>query len=64
MLLLIHSFIDALVRNKEKIPHTNFIFAVININFWQIWHFNVKGTGWLVLNLSVILTQTVGKFDM
>ena len=37
---------------------------VINIDFWQIWDFNVKGTGWVDLELSIILTQTVGRFDM
>ena len=37
---------------------------VINIDFRQIWHFDVKGTGWVGLELSIIMTQTVGKFDM
>ena len=64
MLLLIHLFIDALVWDKEKFPYTNFLFEVININFWQIWYFDVKGTGWLVVILNVILAQAVGKFDM
>ena len=64
MLLLIHLFIDALVCDKKKFPYTNFLFEVININFWQIWYFDVKGTGWLVVILNVILAQTVGKFDM
>ena len=31
----------------------------MNINFWQILHFDVKGTGWLGLELSII----VGRFD-
>lgn len=39
-------------------------FEVINVDCWQIWLFDVKGTGWAVLQLSVILTLTVGKFDM
>ena len=33
-------------RKKEKlhyISYTNFIFEVININSWQIWHFEVQG---------------------
>ena len=37
---------------------------VINIDFRQIWHFDVKGTGWVGLELSIIMTQSVGKFDM
>ena len=37
---------------------------VININFPQIWDFEVKGTGWVGLELSVILAQTVGRLDM
>ena len=34
----------------------------MNIDFRQIWHLDV--TGWVVLDLSLILTQTVGRFDM
>ena len=52
-------FIDALVV-KEKIveklhylSHSiNFIYLnweVGNINFWQIWHFDIKDTGWVGL---------------
>ena len=29
---------------KVYIFHTSFIFEVINIVFWQIWYFDVKGT--------------------
>ena len=36
----------------------------MNINFWQIWHFEVKGTGLVGMQLSVVLTQTVGRFDI
>ena len=36
----------------------------MNIHFWQIWHFDVNGTGWVRLELSVVLTQTVERFDM
>ena len=36
----------------------------MNINFRQILHFDVKPTGWVGLELSNILTQTVGRFDM
>ena len=36
----------------------------MNIDFRQIWHFDVSGTGWVGLELSVILTQTVGRFDV
>ena len=61
MLLFMHLFIDALVlvRNKEKILYTNSVFEVkaINIDVWQIWHFDVKGTGWVGLQLSIILTK-------
>ena len=37
---------------------------VIIIHFWQIWHFDMKGTGWVGLERSLIFTQTVGRFDM
>ena len=47
---------------KER--KANFIFEVININFWEIQHFDAKGTDWVGLQLSVILTQTVGRFEM
>ena len=69
-----HLFLYALVPKKEKLhwnSYTNFIPEVININFpfgiWQIWqilYFKVKGTGWLSLELSISLTQTVRIFDM
>ena len=55
------------VWKKEKLHqnfYTNFIFEVINIDFWQIWHFDGKGTGWVDVELSVILAQTVLRFDM
>ena len=39
-------------------------FEVIIINFWQIWHFDVKGTGQVGLQLIDILMETVGKFDV
>ena len=35
--------------------------GVININFRQIWYIDVKGSGWVSLELSVILSQTVGR---
>ena len=38
-------------RSSIKVPE------VININFPQIWYFEVKGTGWVGLELSVILAQ-------
>ena len=34
-------------------------------SIFRIWHLEVKGTGWVGLELSVILTQTVvGRFNM
>ena len=53
-----HLFVDALVWKKEKlhyISHTNFIFEAINIDFWQIWHYDAKDAGWVGLKLNVIL---------
>ena len=53
-------------RKKSFIKnlYTYFISEVIDIDFWQIWHFDGKGTGWVGLELSIILTQTVERFDM
>ena len=45
-----------------KIPTLIFTPKVIIIGFWQIWHFDL--TGWMGLELSVILMQTAGRFDM
>ena len=62
-----HLFIYAIVWKKEKLhynSYTNFISEVVNIDFWQIWHFDVKGTGWVVLELSIIFMQIVRRFDM
>ena len=60
-----HLFIYAPVRKKEKLKkrncYTNFISGVINISFWQIWHFDIKGTGWVGLGH---FTETMGRFDI
>ena len=53
-----HTIYSQRKKSFIKIPE------VININFPQIWHFEVKDTGWVGLELSIILTQTVGRFDM
>ena len=62
-----HLFIYALLWKKEKLHwnyYTSFISEIINIDFWQIWHFDRKWTGRVGLELSIILMQTVGIFDM
>ena len=60
--IFVYASIYALLSKKKsfiKIPE------VINIDFPQILHFEVKGTGWVGLGFSVILTQTVvGRFGM
>ena len=56
-----------LYERKKKLHYIscfNFVFEVIIINFWQIWHFDVKGTGQVGLQLIDILMETVGKFDV
>ena len=30
----------------------------------KTWHFEVKSTGWVGVERSITLTQTVGRFDM
>ena len=69
--LFMDSFMDSLIYapvwEKEKLhqnSYTSFISEAINIEFWQTWHFEMKGTGWVGLELSIIFTQTVGRFDM
>ena len=60
-------FIYALLPKKEKFhynSYTNFIPEVINIDFVQICHFDVKGSGWVGLELSIVLAQAVGRFDI
>ena len=62
-----HLFIYALVWKKEKLhlnSYTNFISEVINIDFQEIYHFDVKDEGWVGLKFSVILILIVGRFDM
>ena len=64
-----HWFIYTIVWKKEKLhqnSYTNFISEVVNIDFWQIWHFNVKGAGWvgLELEISIIFMQSLGRFQM
>ena len=52
-----HLFMGLYQRKKNFIEFPE----VITIDFPQIRHFELKGTGWVGLELSVILTQTVGK---
>ena len=64
-----HWFIYTIVWKKAKLhqnSYTNFISEVVNIDFWQIWHFNVKGAGWvgLELEISIIFMQSLGRFQM
>ena len=64
-----HWFIYTIVWKKEKLhqnSYTNFISEVVNIDFWQIWHFNVKGAGWvgLELEIGIIFMQSLGRFQM
>ena len=62
-----HLFIHALVWKKEKLhlnSYTNFISEVINIDFQEIYNFDVKDKGWVGLKFSVILILIVGRFDM
>ena len=62
-----HLYIYALVRKKEKVhsnSYTNLISEVINIDFQQIWHFDVRSTGWVGLELGITFTQTVGRLNM
>ena len=64
-----HWFIYTIVWKKEKLhqnSYTNFISEVVNIDFWQIWHFNVKVAGWVALELeiSIIFMQSLGRFQM
>ena len=67
MHLFMHFSIYALVWKKEKLyknSYTNFISEVINIDFWRIWHFDVKGTEWVGLEHSIVLALTPGRFNM
>ena len=52
-----HQFMHLCQRTKSfsKTPE------VINIDFPQIWHCEVKDRGWVDLELNIILTQTVGR---
>ena len=59
-----HLIIYLPVRKKEKLNQnsgTSSLSEVINIDFWQIFHIHVKGTGQVGLEISAILTQTVSN---
>ena len=56
----------ALVWKKEKLhwnSYTNFMSEVISIDFLHIRHLDVKGTEGMGSERSLILTQTMGRFD-
>ena len=59
--ILVHTLISALIY---LCTCTNFISEVTNIDFGQICHFHRKVIGWVGLEISVILTQTVGRFNI
>ena len=40
------------------------MFEDIKIDFWQIWHFGVNGTEWVNLQRGIVLTKTLGRFDL
>ena len=48
---LIYALIYLCTCVKERKASLNFLryfmFEGINIDFWQIWHFDVNGTGWV-----------------
>ena len=60
---LIYALIDLCTCVKER-QAANFISEVINIDFCQIRDFDLKGTGWVGLELSFILTLTVARLNM
>ena len=64
--LWIYLFLRLCQRKKSFIKIPTLIlylsYEVMNIDFPQIWHFEVKGTGWVGLELSIISTQNVGRF--
>ena len=64
---IIYLYMFLCKRKKRFIKitiYTNFISAVIDINFWRIWYFHMKGTGLVGLEPSIIFMQTEGRFDM
>ena len=38
------------------------MFEDIVIGFSQIWYFDLNSTGWVGLQLAIVLTKTLGKF--
>ena len=47
-----------------KIPTLIIYLKLQTLIFLQIWHFEVTRTGWVGLELSAILSKTVGRFDI
>ena len=62
--LCTYLFLHLCDRKKSFIKFSTLILYSINIHFWQMWHFDVKGTWWVGMQLSVILTETVERFNM
>ena len=50
-------------KTSLKFLHWFYIWSCKH-RFWQIRNFDVKGTGSVYLELSIIFTQTAGRFDM
>ena len=47
-----------------KIPTLILYLKLQTLFFWQIWHYGVKGTGWVGLELSIIFTPTKERFHI
>ena len=57
--------IYVLVWKKEKLHwnfYTNFISEDLKIDFWQIWHFDVKGAEWVGLELGILTLAKLKYF--
>ena len=51
-------------ERKESFIKILSLILYLKFRFLAMWYFDVKGTGWVGLELSIIFTETVGRFSM
>ena len=51
-------------ERKESFIKILSLILYMKFRFLAMWYFDVKGTGWVGLELTIIFTETVGRFSM
>ena len=53
-----------LCERKKSFIKILTLILYLKFRFLAMWYFDVKGTGWVGLERSIIFTEAVGRFSM